>query len=187
MPFRNTNFRIVDQPKCRKIISLNVLNHLIVKKHPICFFSFNSKSVLSLGSYVTHAKRSNSVRRQNRRFFGDRFFTFWPFGVDLGMIFSAKIRKISRFIAGTLESSTGGRNTLIKLSCHRDKFFWAKIFAEKKFPNRLQTVQNVKKGITRKSPVLPAKFELIRILRFVGLYRLGSNSEHVFSLVAGWF
>ena len=73
------------------------------------------------------------------------FSRFGPFGVDLGIIFSAKIRKISRFIAGTLESSTGGRNTLIKLSCHRDKFFWAKIFAEKKFPNRLQMVQNVKK------------------------------------------
>ena len=60
------------------------------------------------------------------------FSRFGPFGVDLGIIFSAKIRKISRFIAGTLESSTGGRNTLIKLSCHRDKFFVGENFCWKK-------------------------------------------------------
>ena len=50
----------------------------------------------------------------------------------------------------------------MKLSCHRDKsrnfskFFWAKIFAEKFFsPNRLQMIQNVKKTVAGKSPVLP--------------------------------
>ena len=70
------------------------------------------------------------------------FSRFGPFGVDLGIIFSAKIRKISRFIAGTLESSTGKKWNYHVIAINL-----------KIFPNRLQMVQNVKKTVAGKSPV----------------------------------
>ena len=127
--------------------------------------SWNSKSVLSLGSYTWkngQIRSAGRTVRQNRQFSGDRFFhvldhleSIWKKKNFSKNFRPKKLRKISRFITGTLESSTGKKwnyhviaiNLEIFLSFFGRKFL-LKIFFSKSTPNG-------PKREKKRSPVLP--------------------------------
>ena len=105
--------------------------------------SWNSKSVLSLGSYTWkngQIRSAGRTVRQNRRFSGDRFFHILDHLESIWKIFfQQKFSPKKTFEIYRTNTWVLYREEM-KLSCHRDKsrnfskFFWAKIFAENFFP-----------------------------------------------------